>query len=95
MYSLLILCARVQPDPAQFPQLIQEANKISDWSPVPAQAELQGLGPLLYEQLKAAGVLLPAETKRELQGLYLRHRHANKVRGAVLAEILAAFGSEK
>jgi hypothetical protein len=91
--DLLTLCARAQPNPVQFPELIQQASIITDWSRVPAQAELQGLGPLLYEHLKAAGVSMPMEVKRELQGLYLRHRHANQVRDTVLAEILVAFGA--
>ena len=48
------------------------------------------MAPLLYTHLKAARVQLPPTIKRELQGLYLRHRHANRVRTRVLRDILAA-----
>ncbi len=48
------------------------------------------MAPLLYTHLKAAGVQLPSTVKRELQGLYLRHRHANRVRTRVLRDVLAA-----
>jgi hypothetical protein len=58
---------------------------------VPTQAEANGLGPLLYVHLKRVGAAHPPHIRRELQGLYLRHRHANQVRTQVMAEILAAF----
>ena len=94
MHPLLTLCARTQPDPATFPQLIQQVNTVNNWPEVLAQANVHGLGPLLYFHLKVAEVGLPPEVKRELAGLYLRHRHANGVRAQVAAEILAAFQAE-
>lgn len=91
MQKILTLAARVKLDPALYPQLAHQAKRLSDWTALPAQANAHGLGPLLYHHLKAAGVSIPQPVKRELQGLYLRHRHANQVRGRVLAEIVAAF----
>lgn len=91
---LLTLCARTEPDPATFPQLAQQVNTVNNWPEVLAQANAHRLGPLLYFHLKAAGVALSPEIKRELAGLYLRHRHANQVRAQVMAEILAAFQAE-
>jgi hypothetical protein len=89
--KIVSLCARVDSDPAFYPQLAYQANRLSDWAALPAQANAHGLGPLLYVHLKEAGVSIPQPVKRELQGLYLRHRHANQVRGRVLAELLTAF----
>ena len=88
---LLALSARVNFDPAHAERLAQQAILISDWSAVPTQAEAQGLGPLLYWQLKAAAIPVPTAVRRELQALYLRHRHANGVRIQVLVDILQAF----
>jgi hypothetical protein len=48
---------------------------------------------LLYTHLQATEISLPAGLKRQLQGLYLRHRHANQVRTQILGEILTAFQS--
>lgn len=90
-YQLLTLCARAEVDPTYHPRLAQLAGQLTTWDTLPAQAEAQGLGPLLYTHLQAAGVHLPPQVKRELQGLYLRHRHANQVRTATLTEILTAF----
>ncbi len=91
---LLTLCVRAQPNPAIYDQLVQQAHNLTDWPEVLAQANVHGLGPLLYFHLKAAGVSIPPEVRRELAGLYLRHRHANRVRAQVAAEILAAFQAE-
>jgi hypothetical protein len=90
-YDLLPLCARTKSDPILDHQLARQANNLTDWKEVPAQAEANGLGPLLYVHLKTAGATYPADTRREVQGLYLRHRHANQVRTHVLREILTAF----
>jgi len=89
--QLLTLSARVESEPEFCRALTQEANNSVQWAEVPAQAETQGLGPLLYWHLKAAGVTPPLAVKRELQSLYLRHRHANEVRSRALVDILTAF----
>jgi hypothetical protein len=91
VYHLLALCARADGKPAPDQQLARQANNFTEWTEVSAQAETHGLGPLLYIHFKTAGVSLPITIKRELQGLYLRHCHANKVRAQALAEILTAY----
>ncbi len=91
IYGLLTLSARATSDPVLDQQLAQQANQLTNWKEVPAQAEANGLGPLLYMHLKAAGVVYPVPVRQQLQGLYLRHRHANQVRSRVMTEILAAF----
>jgi len=92
-YQVLAHCARAECDAAHTHQLAQQLSEFTEWEGISAQAEAHGLGPLLYVHLKAAGTLLPPTVKRELQGLYLRHRQANRVRTRVLGEILAAYNA--
>ena len=51
------------------------------------------MAPLLYVHLKAAGVQLPRDVRRTLQGLVLRHREINRVRMRVLRDILSTYDS--
>jgi hypothetical protein len=88
---LLGLCARAEGNPLQYCRLIAQVDEFTEWSRLPSQAEGHGLGPLLYTHLHAVDALWPIETRRELMGLVLRHRHANTVRGRALGEILGAF----
>jgi hypothetical protein len=87
----MALCARAECSVTHYHQLAQEAAKFTEWEKVPAQAEAHGLGPLLYVHLLAAGVPFPPTVKRELLGLYLRHRQSNRVRMRVLHDILTAY----
>ncbi len=91
IYRLLALCARAEGDAAHYGRLAQAAAKVADWEGVAAQAEAHGLAPLFYVHARSAGVQLPPATKRKLQGLYLRHHHANQVRTGVLHDILSAY----
>jgi hypothetical protein len=91
VYRLLALCARAECSALHYDQLAQAAANLPEWAGVPALAEEQGMAPLLYTHLKTAGVSLPLTVKRELQGLYLRHRQANRVRMRVLRDVLAAY----
>jgi hypothetical protein len=90
---LLPLCARAYFDSAAAAALANQAGRVTAWPALVAQADAHGLGPLLYTRLTSAGVTLPPPVKLELQGLAVRHRHANRVRMQVLAEILAATQS--
>jgi hypothetical protein len=91
IYQLLAASAYAEVKRVCYDRLAQQAGQFTAWDDVPAQAEAHGLGPLLYTYLKQAGVALPPSVQRKLQGLYLRHRHANEVKTHVLSEILAAF----
>lgn len=91
MYSLLAFAARPEGSPVYYEQLAKLAGQLTNWKEAPSQAEAHGLSPLLYTHLQAANVTLPPDIKRQLQGLYLRHRHANQVRTQVLSEILVAY----
>ena len=93
MYQMLARCARAECDAAHYHQLAQQLSEFTEWEGISTQAEVHGLGPLLYVHLRAAGVPLPPTVKRELQGLYLRHRQANRVRMRVLGEVLAAYNA--
>ncbi|GAB4437011.1 MAG: hypothetical protein Kow0031_18830 [Anaerolineae bacterium] len=90
MNQLLPLCARLNSDEAHRADLKRAAAAITDWPALLARAERHGLAPLLYRHLRGAGAKLPPQTGHELRGLVLRHRHANRVRGQILAEIYAA-----
>ncbi|MCP4539161.1 MAG: nucleotidyltransferase family protein [Chloroflexi bacterium] len=90
-YRLLALCARAECNVTHYDQLARQVAQLTEWGGVPTQAESHGMAPLLYVHLKAAGVSLPSSVRRELQGLYLRHRHANQVRTRVLRDVLTAY----
>jgi hypothetical protein len=89
--ALLNLCARPTCDAAHYDRLAQQAAGFQGWERLPGQAEVHGLAPLLYTHLKRAGIQPPAETRRQLQALFLRHRRANRIRTDELNRILAAF----
>ena len=88
---LLALCARWPGHTGQYAQLRQHAQAVSDWDAIPMGAEAHGLVPLLYTHLQAAGVALPPHIKQQLQGYYIQHAHATRVRAHVLTDILGRF----
>ena len=89
--SLLALCARWPGHPGQYAQLRRHTQAGPDWDAIPMRAEAHGLVPLLYAHLQAAGVTLPPHAKQQLQGYYMQHAHATRVRAQVLADILERF----
>ena len=86
-------CARATCDSNQHVQLGREAARVKDWGTVVGQAAAHGMGPLLYTHLKAAQVQLPQTVHRGLQGLYARHRAANRIRTRLLCDVLDALES--
>lgn len=90
MHPFLALCARARLTEFHCHLLRQAAARIVDWEDLVARAEMQGIGPLVYTHVQAAGIDVPPAARLSLQGLYLRHRHAAGVRTQVLGEILAA-----
>lgn len=91
MNQLLPLCARLNSDERYQASIITAAATVTDWPNLLTQAEQHNLSPLLYRHLRAANAALPPDTGHQLRGLVLRHRHANRVRGQILSEILAAY----
>jgi hypothetical protein len=49
-FTFLALCSRLNFEATNGQLLIDQANNITDWSQVPAQAESHGSGPLLYSR---------------------------------------------
>jgi hypothetical protein len=91
VYRLLALCARAECRADHYHLIGRAAAELTEWDDVLAQARNHGMAPLLYVHLRDAGVQLPLAVRRELQGRYLRHRHANQVRTRVLREILQLY----
>ena len=90
---MLAYYACINLNVAQQATIVQQAEQYAATPTLPTIAEEHGLAPLLYAHLQRAGVEIPPTIKRDLQALTLRHRHANRVRDRVLAEILAAYGA--
>ena len=63
MNQLLAGCKRAIIDPGYGRQLAQQANDVTDWAELLAQAEFHRPGPYLYVDLKAAGFSLPLPVK--------------------------------
>ena len=94
MHAFLARCARpVRPD-APDAGLVDAAAAVSDWARALDLAEQHGIAPLIHEHTRAAGVVLPADARSQLQALHVRHRRANEVKLRVLAEILDAFAAD-
>ncbi len=90
-YRLLALCARAAGHPAFYEQLARHIERFDAWHILPPQAELHGMAPLLWHHLHTAGIPLPAQTEKTLQGLYLRHRLLQQAHMTVLKEINGLF----
>lgn len=91
---LLALCARANGHQKQLAKLAQIVHNYEDWTSLPERAEAHGLAPLVYCHLQASEARIPVDTRRQLMGLYLRHRDANRIRNRSLAEILGEFESQ-
>jgi hypothetical protein len=91
LFPMLASGARWPGHPGQYAQIRWQAQALPNWEGVPAFAEAHGLVPLLYTHLQAAGVALPPRAAQQLQGYYIQHAHAARVRAQVLADILARF----
>jgi hypothetical protein len=88
-YRLLALCARAEGHAAFYQRLGTQLNAFSAWDLLPAQAELHGMGALLWHHLRQARLPIPAETEQTLTGLYLRQRALNRLHTEVLLDVYA------
>lgn len=86
----MALCARVGRHARFETQLAALLRDFSGWQSLPRQAELHGMGPLLWHHLQGADI--PESTRRTLRGLYLRDRALNHVRAKTLLELLDLLG---
>ena len=90
-YRLLALCARAEGHTLFYEQLNRLLLDFTAWDALPAQAELHGMGPLLWHHLQKTDIAIPVETQRSLRALYLRHRALNQAHFHALAELLKLF----
>ena len=86
-YRLLATCARAENHPLMNEQLRQQVVEFTAWDELPGQAELHGMGPLLWHHLKKANLSVPLETQRIISGLYLRHRRWNEANAQTVLAI--------
>ena len=86
-YRLLALCARAEGHPIFYEQLNHQVEQFTAWDGLPAQAEIFGMGPLLWHHLRQAGIGIPSETERTLRGMYLRERALNQAHTHTLVEV--------
>ena len=89
--TLLQLVLPVEPDRRELARMREAAAGVADWPGIVAQAEVHGLAPLLYRNLRNADADVPHTAQRQLRALYARHRHANAMRLEALEEILVRF----
>lgn len=94
MAAILGLCARPLGNPDLYCHLVVETDGFRDWMDLPARAEKNGLGPLVYMHLKAIDALAPETAWISLRGLTLRHRRAGAAIAAALGEILPGLESQ-
>jgi hypothetical protein len=86
---LLRACARLPP--SEDPELLAAlAAGIHDWSRFVFAAEEHGIAALVHAHLHELGAVPPG-ARQALGALVVRHRHANRTRFAMLAEILDAL----
>jgi hypothetical protein len=90
-YHLLALCARAEGHPLFYEKLARQVEEFNAWQELPAQAEIHGMAPLLWHHIQQAGLSIPPETERVLQGLYLRQRVLNQAHTQILLEINELF----
>jgi len=91
-YRLLALCARAEGHPLFYEQLNCQIEQFTAWDELPAQAEIFGIGPLLWHHLRQAEISIPSETERTLRGMYLRERALNQAHTRTLVELQSLLG---
>ena len=92
--TLLTRSARIACDDEDVHALGAVARRIEDWRGLSSEAESHGLAPLVQRNLARAGVCLPADTRRELLALTIRHRRANEIFSRTLRDVLDAFAAD-
>ncbi len=91
-YRLMALCARAGRHQRFDEGLARQLRVFTAWDALPGQAELHGMGPLLWHHLQSADAVVPQNARRALHGLYLRHRALNQAHARNLFELLGLLG---
>lgn len=76
-------------------ELAELAKQIDNWQQLVERAERHALAPLLYRHLSRAGADYPERTALQLRALTLRHRRADQIRTAALAELLTVLAEKR
>lgn len=88
---LLVRSAHLPGNPAADEKLALMIANFQEWDELIPLAEAHSLAPLFYTHCQQLAIPLPSQVKLQLQGLYLRHKRANEIRLARLAEILTVL----
>ena len=92
---ILALCSRDEGNDEVYQTLSRYATLFESrnlsWDELIHEAEFQGIAPLVFKHLSASGYELPAQARRPLHSLTLRHTHANTIRNEITAEFLLAL----
>lgn len=94
-YQVLVRCAHLPGDAAAAQKLAETMNGFQEWDALIPLAEAHSMSPLIYTHLQQLGQPLPPTVKLQLQGLFLRHKRANEIRLARLAQILVVLEAEQ
>jgi hypothetical protein len=94
-YRLLVRCAHLPGNAAADQTLAETIAGFQDWDALLPLAERHSLGPLFYAHIQQLGFVLPPPVRLQFQGLFLRHKRANEIRLARLAEILAVLEAQQ
>jgi len=86
---LLAACTSWEQNMENSTRVLHAVSDMTSWGNLPAKAEMHHMAPLLYQNLKNCGAVLPQEILPPLRALFLRHRLINRVRIRVLEEVLA------
>ncbi|MDO8670340.1 MAG: nucleotidyltransferase family protein [Dehalococcoidia bacterium] len=87
----MALCSRIDLSASDGANLLRLLDNFTGWDPLLVAAQAHGLGPLVYWHLSASRAEVPPLVWRGLEGIYLRHRQANRMRIRELGAILTAF----
>lgn len=85
--QLFAVCAHLEQSDQLKYQLIDSARLINRWEDIPAQAELQGMAPLVNFHLRKSGAIVPEDIQHSFTALSLRHKLVNGVRTKTLTDL--------
>ena len=89
---LLHTCARATTFPGLVDRIVADCARTTDWQDMLTRAEAQGIAPLLHWHLQPLDTGIPAQFRRGIRLLYLRHQHTAGAYARVLREVLDLLG---
>lgn len=88
MDDLIAVCTSPTFDEGQYRTIARLAQGVVDWPALAVRAEAHGMAPLLAYHVANSGFAIAGPASLQLKLSTLRHRFANRVRMAVLVDIL-------